>query len=86
MVHPVKGIKTTPSPAGGPDLPVKDCEYEHVMYGEKSLGTTADEDLSIAKMQQEGLNSAGFQGFYLPHQERRVQHFHEVLNDYMNSE
>jgi phenylpropionate dioxygenase-like ring-hydroxylating dioxygenase large terminal subunit len=86
MVHPIKGIKTTPSPAGGPDLPVKDCEYEHVMYGEKSLGTTADEDLSIAKMQQEGLNSSGFQGFYLPHQERRVQHFHEVLNDYMNTE
>ncbi|GAB3114076.1 aromatic ring-hydroxylating oxygenase subunit alpha [Pseudomaricurvus hydrocarbonicus] len=84
MVHPVKGVKTTPSPAGGPDLPVKDCEHDQFLYGEKSLGRTADEDLSIAKMQQEGLSSSGFQGFNMAHQERRVQRFHEVLNDYMN--
>lgn len=83
IVQRVEGMDTTPSPAGGPDLPVEDAEHEVVMYGEKSLGTTADEDLSIAKMQQEGLSSAGFQPFYLPHQERRVQRFHEVLNDYM---
>lgn len=50
MVHPVKGINKTPSPAGDPDLPVKYCEYEHLMYDGKSLGTTADEDLSIAKI------------------------------------
>ena len=76
----------TPSPAGGPDLPVEDAEHDAFMYGDKSLGRTADEDLSIAKMQQLGLASAGFQPFYLPHQERRVQHFHEVLNDYMNKD
>jgi phenylpropionate dioxygenase-like ring-hydroxylating dioxygenase large terminal subunit len=84
MVQPVPGMTTTPSPAGGPDLPVQDGEYELVMFGEKSLGRTADEDLSIAKMQQEGLSSNGFQGFYMPHQERRVQRFHEVLNRYMS--
>ncbi|GIX31249.1 MAG: hypothetical protein KatS3mg124_1721 [Porticoccaceae bacterium] len=83
MVHPIEGQTMTPSPAGGPDLPVEDAPHEVFCYGEKSLGTTADEDLSIAKMQQEGLHSAGYQGFYLAHQERRVQHFHEVLNDYM---
>lgn len=83
MVHKIEGMTHTPSPAGGPDLPMEDAEHEQVMYGEKSLGTTADEDLSIAKMQQEGLSSAGYQEFYLPHQERRVQRFHEVLNDYM---
>lgn len=83
LVHKIDGQTMTPSPAGGPDLPVEDAEHELVVFGEKSLGTTADEDLSIAKMQQEGLNSAGFQNFYLPHQERRVQRFHEVLNDYM---
>lgn len=83
MVHPVKGQKMTPSPAGGPDLPVEDAMHEHIGYGEKTLGTTADQDLSIANVQQIGLMSAGYQGYYLPHQERRVQHFHEVLNDYM---
>jgi phenylpropionate dioxygenase-like ring-hydroxylating dioxygenase large terminal subunit len=83
MVPEIEGITQTPSPAGGPDISIEDAEMDFVMYGEKSLGTTADEDLSIAKMQQEGLQSAGFQNFYMPDQERRVQHFHEVLNDYM---
>lgn len=27
-----------------------------------------------------------FQGYYLTHQERRVQRFHEVLNDYVNND
>lgn len=83
LVNKVAGQDTTPSPAGGPDLPVEDAEHELVVYGEKTLGTTADQDLSVASAQQKGLSSAGFQGYYLPHQERRLQHFHEVLNDYM---
>jgi len=83
MVHPVQGMEMTPSPAGGEDLPVKDAEYEYIVYGEKTLGTTADEDLSIAKTQQEGLASNGFQPFFMPNQERRVQRFHENLNDLM---
>lgn len=84
MVPRISGQTHTPSPAGGPDLPVEDAEHEVFLYGEKSLGRTADEDISIAKMQQEGLASGGFQGFNLPHQERRVQRFHEVLDDYMS--
>jgi phenylpropionate dioxygenase-like ring-hydroxylating dioxygenase large terminal subunit len=83
LVNRVEGQNMTPSPAGGPDLPVEDAEHELVVYGEKTLGTTADQDLSVASSQQRGLGSAGFQGYYLPHQERRLQHFHEVLNDYM---
>jgi hypothetical protein len=54
-------------------------------YGDKSLGRTADQDLSIGAIQQLGLRSAGFRSFYLSYQERRVQHFHEVLNDYLAS-
>ncbi len=83
MVPEIEGRKFTPSPAGGPDLPVTDAALEFVKYGEKSLGRTADQDLSIGAIQQLGLHSAGFGSFYLCHQERRVQHFHEVLNDYM---
>lgn len=86
MVPPIEGRKTTPSPAGGPDLPMEDAEHELVDFGEKSLGVTADQDIGITTVQQRGLNSAGFQGFYLSHQERRVQHFHEVLNDYMRAD
>jgi hypothetical protein len=35
-------------------------------------------------MQQKGLASAGYQGFWMPDQERRVQAFHEYLNDMMS--
>ena len=84
MVPEIEGRKFTPSPAGGPDLPVEDAALDFVKYGEKSLGRTADQDLSIGAIQQLGLGSAGFGSFYLCHQERRVQHFHEVLNDYMS--
>ena len=83
LVNKVAGQTTTPSPAGGPDLPVEDAEHEQIAYGEKTLGTTADQDLSIAEMQQKGLGSAGFQGYWMPNQERRVQAFHEHLNDLM---
>jgi len=86
LVHPIAGRDMTPSPAGGPDLPVEDAEHELIKYGEKTLGTTADEDLSIAAIQQRGLKSAGYQGYYMADQERRVQHFHEVLNDYMSKD
>ncbi|EED34224.1 rieske (2Fe-2S) domain protein [Luminiphilus syltensis NOR5-1B] len=83
LVNPIEGQSMTPSPAGGPDLPVEDAMHEHIRYGEKSLGTTADQDLSIAAMQQQGLASAGYQGYWMPNQERRVQAFHERLNDLM---
>ena len=83
LVNRVAGQEMTPSPAGGPDLPVQDAEHEHIAYGEKTLGTTADQDLSIARSQQAGLASEGFQGFWMPDQERRVQAFHEHLNDLM---
>jgi phenylpropionate dioxygenase-like ring-hydroxylating dioxygenase large terminal subunit len=83
LVNEIEGQDTTPSPAGGPDLPVEDAMHEHIQYGEKTLGTTADQDLSIAAMQQQGLASAGYQGFWMAAQERRVQAFHEHLNDLM---
>ena len=84
FVPQIEGRDFTPSPAGGPDLPVADAPLELVKYGEKSLGVTADQDLSISAAQQKGLHSSGVRGFYLCHQERRVQRFHEVLNDYLS--
>ncbi len=83
MVPHIEGREFTPSPAGGPDLPVEDAPLEVIRYGEKTLGTTSDQDLSIAAVQQVGLHSAGFAHHYLCNQERRVQNFHERLNDYL---
>ena len=84
LVPKVEGIDKVPSPAGGPDLEVEDAPLDHIRYGEKTLGTVADQDLSIAENQQLGLNSVAYKGVKLTHQERRVQRFHDVLNDYLD--
>ena len=86
MVPRIEGRTHTPSPSGGPDLPVEDAAHEQFSYGEKSLGVTADQDLSIGAIQQKGLGSVGFKQFYLSEQEIRLQNFHERLNDYMINE
>ena len=62
----------------------EDAEHQAFVYGEKSLGVTADQDLSIGAMQQQGLGSAGFRDFYLSQTEIRLQNFHERLNDYLD--
>ena len=64
-------------------LPLEhDAERRHSKYGDGvSLGFVADQDLSIGTSQQQGLNSRGFKGCILPNQEKRVQRFHELLND-----
>jgi len=83
FVPKIDGVTTVPSPAGGPDLPFEDAPVDHFRYGEKTLGRTNDQDLSIAENQQLGFNSAGYRGANLTNQERRVQHFHDTLNDYV---
>lgn len=59
-----------------------DAIARHSVYGDGvSVGYVADQDLSIGTTQQQGLNSRGFKGCLLPGQEKRVQRFHEKLND-----
>jgi hypothetical protein len=61
-----------------------DAVARHSRYGDGvSLGFVADQDLSIGTTQQQGLNSRGFKGCILPGQEKRIQRFHELLNDYV---
>jgi hypothetical protein len=61
------------------------AENRHSVYGDgQSVGYVADQDLSIGTSQQQGLNSRGFNGCMLTYQEKRVQRFHELLNDYVN--
>jgi hypothetical protein len=62
-----------------------DAIHRHSTYGDGvSVGYVADQDLSIGTTQQQGLNSRGFKGCFLPGQEKRVQRFHELLNDYVS--
>jgi phenylpropionate dioxygenase-like ring-hydroxylating dioxygenase large terminal subunit len=81
LYPPVKGMKEVETPVG--KAPLKhDAIHQHSRYGDGvSLGFVADQDLSIGTTQQQGLNSRGFKGCILPNQEKRVQRFHELLND-----
>ena len=81
LYPPVPGMKEVITPVG--PLPLEhDALHRHSKYGDGvSLGFVADQDLSIGTTQQQGLNSRGFKGCILPGQEKRVQRFHELLND-----
>lgn len=83
LYPPVKGMKEVVTPIG--TVPLRhDAVARHSRYGDGvSLGFVADQDLSIGTTQQQGLNSRGFKGCILPGQEKRIQRFHELLNDYV---
>ena len=83
LYPPVEGMKTVMGPLGEVALQ-HDALARHSVYGDGvSVGYVADQDLSIGTTQQQGLNSRGFKGCILPGQEKRVQRFHELLNDFV---
>lgn len=86
LFPPVPGMKEVVTPIG--PVPLRhDAVARHSRYGDGvSLGFVADQDLSIGTTQQQGLNSRGFKGCILPGQEKRVQRFHELLNDYVKGQ
>lgn len=77
----IQGRNEVETPIGM--LPYANAERIRCKHGEQSLGFVADQDLSIAVGQQQGLHSQGYTGGYLTEQEKRVQLFHEILNDYI---
>ncbi len=79
LMPPVEGRHEVVTPVG--TVPYGDNEKEIVIYGEKSLGFVADQDMSIAIGQQQGLHSRGYTGGVISGQEKRIQRFHELLND-----
>lgn len=80
LVPNVAGMTEVETPIGM--VALEHAEHRHSVYGDgQSLGYVADQDLSIGTSQQQGLNSRGFKGCILPRQEKRVQRFHELLND-----
>lgn len=83
LVPPVKGMTEVETPIG--TVPLRhDAVSRHSVYGDGvSLGFVADQDLSIGTSQQQGLNSRGFKGCMLTNQEKRIQRFHELLDDYV---
>jgi hypothetical protein len=58
-------------------------EHKRGKLGEMFLGGGIDQDASVFVTQQRGFNSRGYRGAYLSHQERRVQYYHQVLDEYL---
>ncbi|RME64540.1 MAG: aromatic ring-hydroxylating dioxygenase subunit alpha [Alphaproteobacteria bacterium] len=81
IVPPIDGMDEVETPVGM--LPFAPAERVRCHYGERSLGFVADQDLSIAVGQQQGLHSRGYTGGHLSNQEKRIQRFHEILDDYV---
>jgi len=79
IMPPVAGRNAVVTPVG--TLPYVHAEKEVIVYGQASLGFVADQDMSIAVGQQQGLHSRGYDGGFLTGQEKRIQRFHELLND-----
>lgn len=56
------------------------------VYGdgtEKKLYLALQQDAAAAPPVQAGMRSRGYPGLYLAHQERRIRHFHRVLDEYL---
>ena len=79
MMPEVDGMTDVETPVG--IVPFERAERMWCTYPEDTLGAVADQDLSVAVGQQKGLHSRGYTGGYLADQEKRVQRFHEILND-----
>jgi len=54
--------------------------------GGTSLGIVLDQDLYNLPRVQAGMRSRGFEGLLLNMQERRIRHFHRVLDEYLGTE
>ena len=71
---------------GGKEWLQEGKERQFFTYGERLMNRRiADQDLSIVVGQQLGLGSRGFTGVTLAKQEHRVQRFHEVIDQYLES-
>jgi phenylpropionate dioxygenase-like ring-hydroxylating dioxygenase large terminal subunit len=79
IMPPVDGMDEVDTPVGR--LPFRSVEKDSFVHGDKSTGAVADQDLSVAVSQQQGVHSKGYTGGLLTGQEKRIQRFHELLND-----
>jgi len=50
---------------------------------ERKLHLALQQDAAAAPPVQAGMRSRGYPGLYLAHQERRIRHFHRVLDEYL---
>ncbi len=84
IMPPGDGMTEVDTPVGR--LPFRVAERQRFSHGEQTVGAVADQDLSVAVSQQRGIHSKGYTGGLLTGQEKRIQRFHELLNDIVRNE
>ena len=70
----------------GQSAPPRPAHQDHVIgdgHESRFPHIALAQDEAQAEELQSGMRSAGFQGLYLAHQERRIRYFHRVLDDYL---
>ncbi|NWK98313.1 iron-sulfur protein [Sphingobium lactosutens] len=68
---------------GGPVRANEEVVHQVFDYGERSLGPVVEQDSGIMQAQQLGFMSKGYKGSYLANEERRLLHFHDVIDEYI---
>jgi phenylpropionate dioxygenase-like ring-hydroxylating dioxygenase large terminal subunit len=59
-------------------------EHQRGRLGDVFLGGGIDQDVSVFLSQQKGFRSRGYRGAYLSNQERRVQYYHQVVDEFIS--
>ncbi len=59
------------------------AQHQTGKVGDISCGPGIDQDVAIWSSQQQGLQSRGYRGDYMAHQERRIRFHHENLDRYL---
>lgn len=61
-------------------------ERRHGKHGDEGLGLVVEQDATFLPLVQQGVQSRGFRGARLGHQEMRVRYFHETWASWMATE
>lgn len=66
----------------------RDTDVEHEIFepGERTMGLTIDQDMTIFPAQQMGMRSRGYKGSYLANQENRISRLHRLVDEYIAGE
>ncbi len=82
MLWDFQEVRRKPKAMPAPERP----EHTSHVWGdgsEKDIDVVLQQDGNQAGPIQAGMRSRGFQGLRLAHQERRIRHFHAVLDEYL---
>lgn len=60
--------------------------YQDIVEGRKTMTITQDQDISLIRDIQKGMQSRGFSEAWLNDDESRVQHYHTWIDRYMNAQ